>query len=60
MLFVFNRVYNDFQTTNSAVESWNARWNNSLGTNHNIYCVINGFMNEDALARTKFQSAAAG
>ena len=54
------RVLNDFQTTNNAVESWNARWNNSLGTNHNIYCVINGFMNEDALARTKFQLAVAG
>ena len=54
------RVLQDKQTTNNAVESWNARWNNSIGTNHNILSIITGFKNEDALARTKFQQVVAG
>ena len=54
------RVLNDQHTTNNRVESWNARWNNSLGTNHNIFSVIKAFMKEDALARQKFQEMVAG
>ena len=43
------RVMNGDPTTNNAVESWNARWNRSMGTNHNVGRVIKGFMNEDSL-----------
>ena len=48
------------QTTTIGVESWNRRWANSLSTNLSIYLVIRGFMNEDALARSKFQEVVAG
>ena len=53
-------ILSDRQTTTNAVESWHSRWTNSLGTNHSIYSVIRGFMNEDSLARTKFQEIVAG
>ena len=49
------RILSDKQTTTNAAESWHSRWANSLGMNHSIYSVIRGFMNEDALARSKFQ-----
>ena len=54
------RVMNGDPTTNNAVESWNARWNRSMGTNHNIARVIKGFMNEDSLARAKFHEFVSG
>ena len=54
------RILSDRQTTTNAVESWHSRWANSLGTNHSIYSVIRGFMNEDSLARSKFQEVVAG
>ncbi len=54
------RILSDMQTTTNGVESWHSRWANSLGTNHSIYSVIRWFMNEDALARSKFQEAVTG
>ena len=46
--------------TNNSVESWNACWNATLGTNHNILRVVNAFKNEDSLARTKFLETISG
>ena len=57
---VHARVINGDPTTNNAVESWNARWNRSMGTNHNVARVIKGFMNEDSLARAKFHEFVSG
>ena len=54
------KILSNMQTTTNGVESWQSRWANSLGTNHSIYSVIRGFMNEDALARSKFQEVVAG
>ena len=44
----------------TSVESWNARWNRSMGTNHNVARIIKGFMNEDSLARAKLQEIVSG
>ena len=57
---VFQRIMNDEPTTNNSVESWNARWNGNLGTNHNVLRVVTAFKQEDALARTKFQQSLGG
>ena len=46
--------------TNNGVESWNARWTSTLGTNHNIFRVISAFKNEDSLARQKFHELLSG
>ena len=35
-------------------------WNNMIGTNHNLWRIINGFKKEDSLARTKLQEVVAG
>ena len=57
---IYDRILADEPTTNNAVESWNARWNNAHRANHNVLRVINGFKIEDSLARTKFQEQVAG
>ena len=54
------KILSNMQTTTNGVESWQSRWANSLGTNHSIYSVIRGFMNEDALACSKFQEVVIG
>ena len=51
---IHGRIVQGQPATNNAVESWNARWNQSMGTNHNIWRVITGFKVEDSLARTEF------
>ena len=56
----YQLVLDDEPMTNNSVESWNARWNSTLGTNHNILRVVNAFKNEDSLARTKFLEAMSG
>ena len=53
-------VMEERTTTNNAIESWNARWNQSIGTNYNIWRVINKFKTEDSLARTKLREAVSG
>ena len=60
MFSIYDRVVQERGTTNNGLESWNARWNNSMGTNHNIWRVISGFKNEDALAKSKHQEMLAG
>ena len=57
---IHERILSDEPTTNNAVESWNARWNNAHRANHNVLRVIKGFKTEDALARTKFQEHITG
>ena len=56
----YQLVLDDQPMTNNSVESWNARWNSTLGTNNNILRVVNAFKNEDSLARTKFLEAMSG
>ena len=53
-------ITNDCRTTNNAVESYNARWNQSIGTNFNLWNVIKEFKAEDSLARTKLQELVYG
>ena len=57
---ICERVLNGKDITSNSVESWNSRWNNTLGTNKSLYSVINAFKNEDALARVKFRQVIAG
>ena len=57
---IFNRILEDKATTNNPVESWNSRWNRSMGTNHNIWRVIQGFKTEDSLARQKLAEMVTG
>ena len=47
-------------TTNNAVESFNARWNQSIGTNCNVWRVIEKFKTEDSLARAKLEELVTG
>ena len=48
-------VYKTRQDPMFPNESWNGRWNNTVGSNHNIFRVISGFKNEDGLARINLQ-----
>ena len=57
---IYTRIINQEPTTNNSVESWNARFNSSHRTNHNVLRIIRGFKAEDALARTKFQEEVVG
>ena len=57
---IHDRILSGKHTTNNSVESWNGRWNNTVGSNHNIFRVISGFKNEDGLARTKLQELVSG
>ena len=50
-----SNIVEDRPTTNNAVESFNGRWNQSIGTSFNIWTVISKFKTEDSLARTKLQ-----
>ena len=60
MWSIYSNITNDRRTTNNAVESYNARWNQSIGTNFNIWNVIKKFKAEDSLARTKLQELVTG
>ena len=57
---IYQSILAQNNTTNNGVESWNGRWNNTIGTNHNLWRIINGFKKEDSLARTKLQEVVAG
>ena len=56
----YERVLQDRPDTNNAVESWNARWAASLGTNHNVLRVIDGFKKENSLAQMKYREVIGG
>ena len=57
---LYDRIVGDKQCTNNGVKSWNARWTNTLGTNHNLYRVVSAFKKEDSLARQKFHEVVSG
>ena len=57
---IYQSILAQNNTTNNGVESWNGRWNNTTGTNHNLWSIINGSKKEDSLARTKLQEVVAG
>ena len=57
---LYDRLMADKPCTNNSVESWNARWTSTLGTNHNVFRVITAFKNEDSLARQKFHELMSG
>ena len=57
---LYDRIVSGKQCTNNSVESWNARWTRTIGTNHNLYRVINAFKKEDSLARQKFHEIISG
>ena len=52
---IHSNIVADRPTTNNAVESFNGRWNQSIGTSFNIWKVVSKFKTEDSLARTKLQ-----
>ena len=56
----YERFMRDEPTTDNSVEAWNGNWNATVGTNHNIFRIVNNFKLEDAFARTKFQQCVAG
>ena len=60
MWSLHSRIVEGIRTTNNSVESWNARWNKTIGDNRNALRVITGFKKEDSLARTKLQEYVAG
>ena len=60
MWSIYNAILEENNTTNNGVESWNGRWNNTIGTNHNLWRIISRFKKEDSLARTKLQEVVAG
>ena len=57
---ICDRVLDGKDITSNSVVSWNSGWNNTLGTNKSVFSVINGFKNEDALARVRFRNIGAG
>ncbi len=52
---VFRRFEDNIPATTNGIESWNARWNSTVGKTKNILRIISGFKSEDAHARTKYQ-----
>lgn len=60
MVSIHERIKLDMDTTNNAVENWNGRWNRTVGTNHNLWRIINAFKQEDALARQLHQDLVGG
>ena len=53
-------IKEDRPTTNNAVESFNGRWNQSIGTKCNVWEVISKFKTEDSLTRDKVREMVTG